>query len=130
MRTGSPRNAKFKGKHREEYAWFSIGDSLPLVSMNAEQAAEQIIRGGQEGRGEFIVTSPLNIAIHLQSVFPELTRDFLAVMGAVLPAMGGIGQRTARGFESESAWSPSVLTRLTQKAEQRNNQLGYHPHQR
>ncbi|MEJ7710408.1 MAG: SDR family oxidoreductase [Pyrinomonadaceae bacterium] len=25
IRTGSPRNATFKGKHREEYAWFSIG---------------------------------------------------------------------------------------------------------
>ena len=24
MRTGSPRNASFKGKHRAEYAWFSI----------------------------------------------------------------------------------------------------------
>ncbi|MEJ7617506.1 MAG: SDR family oxidoreductase, partial [Pyrinomonadaceae bacterium] len=33
IRTGSPRNATFKGQHREEYAWFSIGDSLPLTSM-------------------------------------------------------------------------------------------------
>lgn len=125
MRTGSPRNATFKGKHREEYAWFSIGDSLPLLSMSAEQAAAQIIRGGAEGRGEFIVSSPMNFAIHLQSLFPELTREILAIMGAVLPVMGGIGQRAARGFESESAWSPSMLTRLTQQAAERNNQLPY-----
>ena len=29
MRTGSPRNADFKGKNQLEYAWFSISDSLP-----------------------------------------------------------------------------------------------------
>src|SRR5207302_995684 len=33
MRTGSPRNADFKGQHRAEYAWFSISDSLPFFSM-------------------------------------------------------------------------------------------------
>src|SRR5918912_3423887 len=43
MRTGSPRNATFKGKHRDEYAWFSISDALPLTSMSAERAARQII---------------------------------------------------------------------------------------
>jgi len=33
MRTGSARNALFKGKHRAEHAWFAVGDSLPLTSM-------------------------------------------------------------------------------------------------
>ena len=39
MRTGSPRHAIFKGRHRAEYAWFSISDALPLVSMDADRAA-------------------------------------------------------------------------------------------
>src|SRR5215216_1169689 len=43
MRTGSPRNAEFKGQHRFEYAWFVLGDSLPLISMSAERAAAQVI---------------------------------------------------------------------------------------
>ena len=51
MRTGSPRNANFKGKHREEYAWFSISDSLPVVSMDAEAAAHQILTACLHGRG-------------------------------------------------------------------------------
>ncbi|APZ91806.1 SDR family NAD(P)-dependent oxidoreductase [Fuerstiella marisgermanici] len=127
MRTGSPRNAKFKGQHRYEYAWFSIGDSLPLVSMDVEQAAAQIIRGCEEGRGEFVVTSPLNIAIHLQSLFPELTRDILALMATVLPKMGGIGQQAARGYDSESAAAPSFLTELSQRSARENNQYGYEP---
>ncbi len=35
MRTGSPRNADFKGQHRFEYAWFSISDALPLKTLRA-----------------------------------------------------------------------------------------------
>ncbi len=33
MRTGSPRNAEFKGQHRAEYAWFTISDSVPGFSI-------------------------------------------------------------------------------------------------
>lgn len=35
MKTGSPRNADFKGKYRAEYAWFSISDNLPGISVSA-----------------------------------------------------------------------------------------------
>ena len=35
MRTGSPFNAWFKGRHRDEFAWFAISDSLPLASIDA-----------------------------------------------------------------------------------------------
>ena len=52
MRTGSPRNAKFKGQHRAEYAWFSIVNSMPLISMNADRAARQIISACRYGRAK------------------------------------------------------------------------------
>ncbi len=123
MRTGSPRNAIFKSQHREEYAWFSIGDSLPLMSMNAETAAAQILHACQQGRGEVFIHSPLNIAIALQNAFPEITQDILAIAASVLPKMGGIGRAAAKGYESESAWSPSILTELTQRAAAANNEL-------
>src|SRR5262249_43237660 len=42
MRTGSPRNALFKGDNRAEYAWFSVADSLPVLSINTKRAARQI----------------------------------------------------------------------------------------
>lgn len=57
MRTGSPRNATFKGQHREEYAWFSIGGSLPIVSLSAEEAASQIIQACQNGSGEVYISN-------------------------------------------------------------------------
>ncbi|MEO8268310.1 MAG: SDR family oxidoreductase [Aureliella sp.] len=123
MRTGSPRNASFKGRHREEYLWFSIGDSLPLISMNVVSAAKMIVEACQQGRGEVMIAHPLNLSMHLQSLFPELTREILALANQVLPAMGGIGQRAAMGYESESKWSPSMLTKLTQDAAIANNEI-------
>lgn len=123
MRTGSPRNALFKGKHREEYAWFSIGDSLPLMSMNAAEAAAQIIDACQQGRGEFIVANPLNLAVHLQRYFPTLTNEILALMDQLLPEMGGIGKEAVYGYDSRSKWSPSPLTELSERAAIENNEL-------
>ena len=41
MRTGSPFNAWFKGRHDEEFAWFAIADSLPVVSIAAARAARR-----------------------------------------------------------------------------------------
>ncbi len=123
MRTGSPRNANFKSQHRREYALFSIGDSLPVMSMSAEAAAEQIIEACQQGRGEVFIHGPLNLTIALQNMFPQLTQEILAVAANVLPKMGGIGRSAAKGYQSESAWSPSVLTTLTQRAAAANNEL-------
>ena len=50
MRTGSTRNAIFKGKHREEQTWFTISDSSPLASMDAREAAKEIISACRNGQ--------------------------------------------------------------------------------
>jgi NAD(P)-dependent dehydrogenase (short-subunit alcohol dehydrogenase family) len=127
MRTGSPRNAIFKGQHRKEYAWFSIGDALPYVSMAPEEAAEQILAACQNGDGEVIVANRGNLGIQLQKWAPRLTQEIVTLVDRVLPRMGGIGQRAARGYESESRLSPSWLTQLGEEAAQRNNEMRRHP---
>src|SRR5688572_1240433 len=43
MRTGSPFNAWFKGRHREEFTWFTISDSIPLASIDGRRAARQVV---------------------------------------------------------------------------------------
>jgi len=58
MRTGSPRNALFKGDNRAEYAWFSISDSLPLLSMNAGWAARRIVNASIRGDAELVLSLP------------------------------------------------------------------------
>ncbi|HTG48947.1 MAG TPA: SDR family NAD(P)-dependent oxidoreductase, partial [Gemmatimonadales bacterium] len=100
IRTGSPRNAIFRGRHRAEYAWFSIADSLPGLSVSAEIAAARILAAA-----------------------PNLTARLLAGVNRLLPRApsGRTGRR--RGAESQSPLSPSLLTRLGDRAARQYNQL-------
>ena len=125
MRTGSPRNANFKGKHREEYAWFSISDSLPGISIKAERAARQIVDACKQGRAELIITVQAKLAVIFDAVFPELSAEMLALVNRLLPAPGGIGAGTAKGRDSGSSWSPSWLTTLTEDAALKNNEMAH-----
>jgi NAD(P)-dependent dehydrogenase (short-subunit alcohol dehydrogenase family) len=123
MRTGSPRNAIFKGRHREEYTWFSMGDALPFVSMSAERAAGQILTACQAGDGDVFITNWLNPPVLAARFAPVLTMEILSLVNRFLPPMGGIGRQPAWGYESESAVSPSLLTTLNEQAAARNNEL-------
>jgi NAD(P)-dependent dehydrogenase (short-subunit alcohol dehydrogenase family) len=123
MRTGSPRNALFKGQHRAEYAWFSISDSLPGASMSAERAARQIIAACRRGDAEATLSLPALMADRMHGLFPGLTQDVLGVVNRLLPAPGGIGTAAATGAQSQSAWSPSIATTLTDRAAVRNNEM-------
>jgi len=123
MRTGSPRNAIFKGQHRDEYTWFSIGDSLPLLSIDAESAAEKILVACQRGEADVTIVGSLNMSETISRLFPNWAIEGMTVMDRLLPSMGGIGQQEARGYESQSAWTNSFLTMLSQRAARRNNEL-------
>jgi NAD(P)-dependent dehydrogenase (short-subunit alcohol dehydrogenase family) len=123
MRTGSPRNADFKGRHREEYAWFSISDSMPGISIDADKAARQILNAARRGDVELTLTLPAKMAVSLDALFPEITGGLLALANFALPRPGGIGTESAKGHESESQLAPSVLTTLSDKAAERNNQF-------
>lgn len=124
MRTGSPRNAEFKGNHRAEYAWFSISDALPLTSMKAERAARQIIRACKRGDAEVVLSLPAQLAALFHGVFPGVTADLMGVVNRLLPGAGGIGKRRAKGKDSFSSISPSLLTTLNEQAALRNNEVG------
>ena len=124
VRTGSPRNAIFKGRHRAEYAWFSISDGSPGTSMSAERAARQIIAACRRGDAEVILTAQAEVAAKLNALFPELTSDVLALVNRLLlPAPGGIGKQRAKGKDSESSLAPSLLTMLGDNAAARNNEM-------
>jgi NAD(P)-dependent dehydrogenase (short-subunit alcohol dehydrogenase family) len=123
MRTGSPRNAIFKGQHRAEYAWFSISDALPVTAMQAERAARQIIKACQRGDAEIVLTIQAQLAVKFHGLFPGLTQDLLGLMNRAFPGPGGIGRKRAKGKDSQSELSPSWLTALNEKAAQRNNEV-------
>jgi len=56
MRTGSHLQARFTGQAGKEFTWFSLGASLPVVSMDAERAARQIIEAVR-GRKDRLCTA-------------------------------------------------------------------------
>jgi NAD(P)-dependent dehydrogenase (short-subunit alcohol dehydrogenase family) len=123
MRTGSPRNAMFKGQHQAEYAWFSIGDSLPVFSMDADRAARQIIRAFRRGDAETVLTLPAQCASIFHGVFPGLTCDILGLDNRFLPGAREGDLEKIPGKACASDWSPSWLTKLSNEAAARNNEL-------
>src|SRR5262245_17394160 len=123
MRTGSPRNAEFKGRHKAEYAWFAVSDSLPGLSIDAERAARQIVTACQAGAAEVILSVPARVMARAQELMPGLMGEALALGARLLPGAGGIGTRAARGSESASVVAPSWLTSLGDEAARRHNQL-------
>jgi short-subunit dehydrogenase len=122
MRTGSPRNAIFKGRHQEEYAWFSIADSLPGLSINAERAAREILAATRRGDAQLTLSLPAKLAVRFHAAFPGLTARMLSTVNQLLPTAGGIRTDRARGRASTSRLSPSWLTTLNERAAQRYNQ--------
>jgi len=123
MRTGSPRNADFKGQHQFEYAWFSISDALPLLTVSAENAARQIVRACKRGDAELVISVPAKIAVLFDALFPEAMSQMLALTNRLLPDAGGVGTERRKGRESTSSWSPSWLTTLNEEAALRNNEV-------
>lgn len=123
MRTGSPRHAFFKGKHQEEYTWFSVSDSLPGISMSAERAARQIIAATKRGDAEVVLSVPAQAATLFHGVFPGLTADMLGLVNRLLPGPGGIGADKKEGKDSDLL-APPWMTALSDRAAWRNNEMG------
>jgi len=124
MRTGSPRHALFKGQHRKEYAWFSVSDSLPGLSMDADRAASEVVEALKRGYAERVLSAPARIGVKAQAMFPGLIAEMLAIADRLLPGPTFLSARRAvKGESSASEWFPSWLARLGKRAEHRYNQV-------
>jgi NAD(P)-dependent dehydrogenase (short-subunit alcohol dehydrogenase family) len=123
MRSGSARNAEFKGQHRAEYAWFSLSSASPLTSMKVERAARQIVTACKRGEAELTLSIQAQIAVLFHGLFPGTTADLMGLINYLLPEPGGIGENKAKGKDSSSFISPSILTVLNDKAALRNNEV-------
>ncbi|HEU4525435.1 MAG TPA: SDR family oxidoreductase [Gemmatimonadales bacterium] len=123
MRTGSPRNATFRGRHRAEYAWFSIADNLPGLSIDAEAAARRILEGVRCGDAEVRFPMVTRLAIIAAAAAPNLTASALELTSRLLPDAPAEPRGRRAGRESQSGASPSWLTRLGDAAARRYNQI-------
>jgi NAD(P)-dependent dehydrogenase (short-subunit alcohol dehydrogenase family) len=123
MRTGSHRNAYFKGDHRAEYTWFSLGATLPLVSMDADRAARSMVRAVRRRQAEIILTPQARAIATLHGIFPGLTSELMALVHSMLPGTGAEAV-TGRhlGRDSETAVTRSPITALGRSAARKFNQ--------
>lgn len=126
MRTGSPPNAWFKGKHREEYRWFFLSDSLPFTSISARRAARQIVAAARRGDPELTISIQAQLASRFHGLLPGLAVELAGIASRLLPAMGGVGTERVRGTESETAVTESFVTRLGREAALRYHQYLSH----
>jgi len=128
MRTGSPRNAIFRGQHRAEYAWFSISDSLPGLSVSVERAARRIVEACRRGDAEVLFPAVARVAAVANALAPGVTANLLSMVDGLLPGAKGPDRARHTGAESQSWLSPSWLTRLGDRAARKYNQLTPDPH--
>ncbi len=121
MRTGSHLNAYFKGNHRQEFTWFSLGATLPGVAMNANRAARRIVAAVLRGQAEIVLTPQAKLAVLAHGLAPGLTSDLLGWVNRLLPQPGDAAARHP-GAESETALTRSFLTKLGREAAREFNQ--------
>jgi NAD(P)-dependent dehydrogenase (short-subunit alcohol dehydrogenase family) len=124
MRTGSHVNAKFKGNHSAEYAWFSVAASLPIGSMSDEGAARRIVEACRAGQPALIMPLPARVGIAGNALFPNLTGSAMKLINRLLPGPTGSGGnqlrtgRESRGAKPDTSW----LGRFTDRMARRNNE--------
>jgi short-subunit dehydrogenase len=123
MRTGSPRNAVIKGRYRQEYAWFSISSSLPLLSTSVEKAGAKILEACRRGRSHVVIGTHTRLAILLNELAPGAAARIFAIVNRLLPARDSGTGEYRMGYESHSKWSPSWLTHLNDRAAWKNNEI-------
>ena len=122
MRTGSHVNAKFKGNHDAEFAWFSASAGAPLISMDADRAARKIVAACRRGQPSLTLTFGARGAIAGNALFPNLTGYAMKIVNRFLPdAADESGEQSRAGSELPRL-TPEWMTRLADRATKENNE--------
>src|SRR4029453_14148176 len=116
MRTGSPFNCWFKGQHRDEFTWFAIAGSAPAITVAGERAAAQIVEACRHGDAELVISWPAKLAVVANAGAPNAVALAMGFANRVLPGpTDESGNISRSGWQSQTAWAPSRLTRLSDR---------------
>ena len=114
MRTGSHEQALFTGRRDAEFTWSSLAASLPLVSMDAERAARQIVAPVRARRPEVILTPAGQLAARLTPLAPGLTSRILnGAQRLLLPPQARQGSLRVPGQQLRPVLPRHLFERLT-----------------
>ncbi len=121
MRTGSHINADFKGKHSQEFTWFTLSGTNPMTSISVRRAAKQIVDATISGRGELIISWQAELLARFHGLAPGLTTEILGLVNRTLPSAGDSAEKR-KGKDSHNAVTKSPLSALGEMAARRYNQ--------
>src|SRR6266568_1628454 len=122
MRTGSHVNAKFKGKHDIEFAWFAASAGAPLISINADRAARKILDACRRGQPSLTLTFAARTAILGNALFPNITGYAMKIVNYFFPAAGNDEANQSRAGSQLRRLTPNWVTRLADRATKKNNE--------
>lgn len=125
MRTGSTKQALFKGTADLEKSWFEGLASVPGISIDAERAARQILDAGRRAKPYLIVSLPARVAVAFHNLAPNTSSRFMSLMDRGLPS--GDSEETFKGYETPAAL-PKFLTYFTKKAAKKNYEEPVYQH--
>lgn len=111
MRTGSHVNAYFKGDHRKEFAWFSVGASTPVTAMSARRAAKKIVNAIKRGKSDLVLSWQAKSLAFAHGVAPGTVANVLGVTNRVMPGSRSERKERFTGKESRNIVSESFLTK-------------------
>jgi NAD(P)-dependent dehydrogenase (short-subunit alcohol dehydrogenase family) len=122
MRIGSHVNAKFKGNHDVEFAWFAASAGAPVISMNADRAARKILAACRRGQPSLTLTFAARGAILGNALFPNLTGYMMKFVNRFLPGISDEEGNRSRAGSQLHRLTPKWLTHLADAATARNNE--------
>lgn len=136
MRTGSHLQAEFGGRPSREFAWFSGLAGAPVVSMDAERAAERVVRALERRRTRLVLTPAAHVAGLAHGVAPTVVTRLGGVANRFLPESDGAGDeaRMRQGHALKDAprggWTEKLRelgSALNDRAARRYNQMSPGP---
>lgn len=111
MRTGSYVQAQVRGQHQKEFAWFSIGDNLPILSMDAERAARIVVTATKRREAERVLNFPAFLGSRMYGLVPGIMVNLFALVDRwFLPGPNGSAS-TLRGMEIQN-YLPESLSNI------------------
>ncbi|WP_406835443.1 SDR family NAD(P)-dependent oxidoreductase [Streptomyces sp. AHU1] len=135
MRTGSHLQAEFGGQSSKEFAWFSALSGTPVISMDADRAAERVVRALEKRRTRLVLTPAARAASLAHGVAPATVTRLSGLVARLLPppptgdgAVGRAGDGIEQGHgvdRDASTWTEKVRrlgSSLNDRAAHRYNQ--------
>jgi NAD(P)-dependent dehydrogenase (short-subunit alcohol dehydrogenase family) len=124
MRTGSPINARFKGKHETEYLLFKTASALPGLTISAERAAHKILEACRFGDPSLTITPQASFMAVANEALPGAVARAMMLVARALPGPHGTdGDVTRQGRDVESDRTSRLVTRLADRAALANNEV-------